>query len=803
MNQNQQLELQDLENAIKGMKNNKTPGQDGIPVDFYKVFWKNLKNTFYQMVIETYDRGTMHHTARKGILNLIPKANKDTRYVKNLRPITLLNTDYKIIEKAIANKMIPALEQIIHTDQRGFMKDRRISVNIRKMLDIMHQADAQDLEAVVLSLDFVKCFDKCSFSILHGSLQFFGFGSIVQEWTKILYKDFSVTVQNNGYFSEVIQVNKGVHQGGCCSSIYFLVIAEILALSLRSNQDIEGLTINDIRNLLNQFADDMDIFSIADEKSIKAIYEELDKFKYQSGFTVSHEKTTLYRIGSLRHSNATMYNLDQFAWSNADITVLGVTIAHENIIEKNYDGIVAKVKQTLNSWYNRGLTLIGKIQVVNTLIASLFVYKMMVLPAIPKNIERNVNNMIRDFIWNGKKAKIAYNILQNPKKEGGLGLVNLKNRDMALKATWPSILHNELDYSKLVYSIMRVNSLQDDIWRCHLNPSDVKKLKIKSQFWEDVLYSWSCYNYYTDFRIENQLIWYNSCIRVGDKPIFWKEARKKGLRYVHQLFSNQALKSEEQMYQEYGITRLMYNSLKVSIPREWKLFFTRTPAQTFLPIPPHNLDNALYAYPKQLSRKVYSLLAEDLMLLHNKYMKWKMETRVDLSPSVMDFTAEIRSIYRTTNITKYRSFQYRLLLRGLVTNIQLFKWNLAPNDMCYFCTYERESITHLLIECHVVKELWKKIFEFIQKEYNVSEICIDTPAILFNKIVNKQGQKHVANFICLVTKQYIYSQKCLMKELSFNELYQKIKHLQNVEKYIAIKNNRHETHQKKWGIPTG
>ena len=103
---------------------------------------------------------------------------------KNLRPITLLNTDYKIIEKAVANKILPALTHIIHTDQRGFMKDRRISVNIRKMLDIMHQAEKEDLEAIVLSLDFVKCFDKCSFSILHGSLDFFGFGEIVKNGLK-------------------------------------------------------------------------------------------------------------------------------------------------------------------------------------------------------------------------------------------------------------------------------------------------------------------------------------------------------------------------------------------------------------------------------------------------------------------------------------------------------------------------------------------------------------------------------------------------------------------------------------------
>ena len=128
------------------MNNDKTPGEDGIPVDFYKVFWRQLKNTFMDMVEYNYTVGELHDSARKGILNLIPKANKDTRYIKNLRPITLLNTDYKIIGKTIANKMIPALSHIIHKDQRGFMKERRISVNIRKMLDVIHQATEEDLK---------------------------------------------------------------------------------------------------------------------------------------------------------------------------------------------------------------------------------------------------------------------------------------------------------------------------------------------------------------------------------------------------------------------------------------------------------------------------------------------------------------------------------------------------------------------------------------------------------------------------------------------------------------------------------
>ena len=258
--QNCQITMQDLACAVREMSNRKTPGEDGIPVDLYKVFWAKLKDPFYDMMLTVFEEQQLHKTARTGILNLIPKASKDTRYIKNLRPITLLNTDYKIIEKAVANKMQSALEHIIARDQRGFMKGRRISVNIRKMLDIISEAKKEDLEAVILSLDFVKCFDKCSFSILHGSLKFFEFGELIQEWTKILYKDFTVKIQNNGYFSENISIKKGVHQGGCCSATYFLVIAEILAICLRDNKDIEGITIQDIKNILNQFADDADIF---------------------------------------------------------------------------------------------------------------------------------------------------------------------------------------------------------------------------------------------------------------------------------------------------------------------------------------------------------------------------------------------------------------------------------------------------------------------------------------------------------------------------------------------------------------
>ena len=325
-----------------------------------------------------------------------------------------------------------------------------------------------------------------------------------------------------------------------------------------------------------------------------------------------------------------MYNLDEFVWSNEDITVLGVTIAHDNLVEKNYSTIVEKAKRILGAWTHRGLSLLGKVQVVNTLIASLFVYKMMVLPLIPDRTIKQVENAIRDFLWNGRKAKIALKILQNSKKEGGLGLVNLKVKDIALKATWPQILQKEQQYAQMVYAEMKCRCLQEDIWRCSIAPEEIKLLKITNQFWANVLESWSKFNYFNNKRIENQIIWYNSCIRINNKTFMWNDVYQRGLKFVHQLFQEQEFKSSRQVKEEFGLTELRFNSLKVAIPKEWKDYFIENPKSTYYPLPPHNFDLLSTLYSKNLSKKVYEYIGSDFSLIHNKYVKWTQE----LGPSL-------------------------------------------------------------------------------------------------------------------------------------------------------------------------
>ena len=301
--QDEPFSYDEIAKAVKGLKNDKVPGMDGLPIDIYKCYWKKIAPWFIDMLNAVFEEKKMRDSMLLGIINLIPKPQKDTRFLKHLRPITLLNSDCKIVEKVLANRMIPALEEIINDDQTGFMRERRISTNIRRIFDILKTADEQEIEMMVLSLDFMKCFDKVSFSALTGALKYYGFGQHLIDWTKILYNDFKVCVQNNGHFSEHFKIQKGLHQGGPASSLFFLVCAEILADNIRSNPRIEGIPVKEIKNLLGQYADDADICCKFEQQTFTEIIKELEEFRKQAGFTVNYEKTVILRGGTMKVQN--------------------------------------------------------------------------------------------------------------------------------------------------------------------------------------------------------------------------------------------------------------------------------------------------------------------------------------------------------------------------------------------------------------------------------------------------------------------------------------------------------------------
>ena len=119
-------------------------------------------------------------------------------------------------------------------------------------------------------------------------------------------------------------------------------------------------------------------------------------------------------------------------WSDVPIKIWGIWVHPdtENLEDLNFNPLLVKTKTILDSWRWRPWSLIGKIQVVNALIASIYVYRLSTLPTPSEGFFTQYNKLIKELLWRGKPTKIKYNKLIQKYEEGGLQLVDLKAKEI-------------------------------------------------------------------------------------------------------------------------------------------------------------------------------------------------------------------------------------------------------------------------------------------------------------------------------------------------------------------------------------
>ena len=588
--------------------------------------------------------------------------------------------------------------------------------------------------------------------------------------------------------SEPLAVNRGIHQGGANSTNLFLVVAEILALNLRSNREIQGIPVNEIINLLSQFADDMDVAMLFDENSLNTTLNEITDFKSHTGFTINTSKTKILRVGALENTDFKLITQHQLSWTNEPINVLGVWVGTEDVTERNYKDLLPKIKATLSAWSSRGLSLIGKIQIINSFIGSLFVYKMMVLPSLPQKLISQIEAELNKFIWNGKKPKISLKVLQGNKWEGGLKLVHLREKDRALKASWVKIIQDDEKLANMAYQALSPQ-LGPWIFDCNLNFQDISHLQIKNKFWEDVLSAWSIYNYNKDV-INDMIIWYNSLIRIDNKPVLWKKGLNKGLFRISQLYNEGKPISVEEAKTNFELNHIEYRSLLSAIPPAAREFLAKGKKLKVL-----ESKYALALDKKNLSKEIYCQLIKSEKTLSSLEGKWKQALgHENISQKVLE--QAFKNIDKSTNSSKLRSFQYRLLNRALVTNAHLYRWKIKESNNCTFCKKEKETIEHLYGHCDYTNQFLLDVIDLC-KQYTTEPATFTVANLVLNKVFGRP--MCVANTIILNAKQYIYRKKCKEEGLSISEFKKEIVNLESMEKYIAVKNDKFVKHLKKWG----
>ena len=187
---------------------------------------------------------------------------KDPTDIRNYRPITLMNTDYKMLTKVLVLQLLDHASQIVHLDQAGFIPGCLIFNHIWLAKAILNYAEVTEENGAIVALDQEKAYDKIRHDYLWKTLEAFHLPQPFIRTIQALYNNAYTKVAINSIFSRTYKVSCGVRQGNPLLCPLFNLAIEPLACCIRSNLNIKGIVIPGIENAIKVtlFADDTNLF---------------------------------------------------------------------------------------------------------------------------------------------------------------------------------------------------------------------------------------------------------------------------------------------------------------------------------------------------------------------------------------------------------------------------------------------------------------------------------------------------------------------------------------------------------------
>ncbi len=469
LSQSQVLALQndiqwnEIEAALLCSAPRKAPGVDGLPAEFWlklhKAYQGKTKRGKPAFNVISLLKGAFNSVALKGVapgsdfakgwVCPIYKLKGDPRQACNYRPITVLNTDYKLMAKALAARLAVVAPTMIHEDQAGFVPGRRIFDHTRLAQVMIDYAELCEDEGALVALDQEKAYDKINHTYLWAVLRRMRFPEIFIMTVQRLYERAESLVFVNGRASPAYRIIRGVRQGDPVSCLLFDLAIEPLAIALRA-APLRGFTIPGVRCriITALFADDTAVYLSAQD-SYGTLLLVLERWCAASRARFNADKTELLPIGpkSYREKVLTTRCLNdggvpipldvRIVPDGTAMRLLGAWVGNRVCQNSVWAPMLKKVEENLSSWDRRRPTLKGKRLIVGLEVGSRTQYLARV-QGMPKTVEVAFLKVIRKFLW-GKAAThppIALKILYDPVQTGGLDMLDLEARNTAISMMW-------------------------------------------------------------------------------------------------------------------------------------------------------------------------------------------------------------------------------------------------------------------------------------------------------------------------------------------------------------------------------
>jgi hypothetical protein len=202
------------------------------------------------------------------------------------------------------------LNEIIDPSQTAYVPGGSVMDNIRSNFYIKNLCQSKKIDGLLISLDAKKAFDSVSHDYIRETLKAYGFGDKFIKYLNTLYNGLSVNVLVNGFFSEKINIERGVKQGDALSCLLFILCMDPLIRNLNENKKIEPITFKSkitttvVKHKASGYADDIAIVCKNTLGSVKEVFFEYERLTRKSGLELNADKTEILRKRSFKQKGS-------------------------------------------------------------------------------------------------------------------------------------------------------------------------------------------------------------------------------------------------------------------------------------------------------------------------------------------------------------------------------------------------------------------------------------------------------------------------------------------------------------------
>uniref|UniRef100_A0A8C5Q087 Reverse transcriptase domain-containing protein n=1 Tax=Leptobrachium leishanense TaxID=445787 RepID=A0A8C5Q087_9ANUR len=732
-------------------------------------------------------------------ITVLPKPGKDPSECSSYRPISLLNSDVKILARILADRLKQFLPGLIHPDQVGFIPGREARDGTQRAINAVSAARRSGQHLLLLSTDAEKAFDRVLWPFLFQTLRTLGLGPGFLAWVQALYTLPKARIKVNGALSASFQISNGTRQGCPLSPLLFALSLEPFLEAVRRNTAIPGMKGAYLEHKVTAYADDLLFFLTDVRQSLPAVLGTFESYGKLAGLKINMTKSEILNVSVPDGEAARLRDTFPFHWCDIQMRYLGIwlTPTLQELFALNFLPLLGTIRDDLILWNNKLLSWMGRVAVFKMNVLPHVLYLLQTVPvALPGSFFKSFRSEMIKFVWAGRRPRLRLSVLYRTKEAGGLALPDLltyyRVTQLNRLVDWSSTEGRrgwlDLEGADLTVPLWTVP------WLPHRAiPTAVRTHPLVGntlRLWDRLKFSHALSSSPSPLLPLTS----NPSFSPGVRPTLCRhlaEGSRLLVLQVAHIPTQEALTSRNDLPPLSFMDRFNFQQIHhylSSLPEGHKLTRALSPFERFC-----SLGLALSHGISTLYSLLQSRDSEPPLFMGI----W--ETELNLTISDKEWKTTLFLTHHGTRAVRYHETSYKILTRWYYTPLRRFQFTGTSDPTCWRCGKALGSYLHIWWYCSLLQPYWSWVGEVITEVTDISlEHAPQTFLLLLTGQPTASFKKSVALRLLLAARHLISRHWRPQSVPSLREWISQVDEIFRIEERIAAREDSTPEFYQNW-----